>query len=68
MTVLSLHQRLAEELSDKAGVALAISIFNTANLEDISNRLEHYCQQAFQQTIVDCSLVYFSVGATFVMR
>ena len=67
MTIRSLRERLAEELSDQASRDIASSIFSTANLDHISTLVERYCHQQFQRPIVACSLVYFSVGATFVV-
>ena len=66
MTYPNLQEQLRQQI--EPGDALAISIFGTANIHEISTLLNSYCQQTFSSEILSCTFAYLSVGATFVVQ
>ena len=66
MTYPSLQNQLQQQI--EPGDVLAVSIFGTANIHEISTLLNSYCQQKFSSEILSCTFAYLSVGATFVVQ
>lgn len=64
----SLSSQLTEQFSNRKTVSIARSIFGTAAVAHISNLLNDYCQQSLFSPLLSCAFLYFSVGATFVVR
>jgi aminoglycoside phosphotransferase (APT) family kinase protein len=54
--------------SDPADVALAQSIFGTADVEAIASRVEGYCREQLGSPVEGCDLFTQSVGAVLVLR
>ena len=57
-----------QQIIDEYDKKLARSIFATTDISTISNLLNRYCQEQFDQTIATCTFAYISVGATFVVQ
>ena len=66
MTYPSLQKQLQQQIEPDD--ALAISIFGTTNINEISTLLNSYCQQKFSSEILSCTFAYLSVVATFVVQ
>jgi hypothetical protein len=63
-----LRDRIAALLEDPLDVALARSIFGTADVRPIASRVETYCREQLGAEIAGCELFTQSVGAVFVLR
>lgn len=64
----NLQVYLQQQIIDDYDKKLAYSIFATTDVATISNLLNRYCQEQFDQTIATCTFAYLSVGATFVVQ
>lgn len=63
-----MRSQLEQQIVDASDVAVARSIFGTADVDAISDLLDRYCQAVFKRAIAACTFVYISVGATVVVQ
>ncbi|MEO0488476.1 MAG: hypothetical protein AAFZ49_02800, partial [Cyanobacteria bacterium J06659_2] len=63
-----MRSQLEQQIVDASDVAVARSIFGTADVDAISDLLDRYCQAVFKRAIAACTFAYISVGATVVVQ